>query len=619
MDNFEQNLAVLAQGSYHHIDPLREDDLNIAFVAAETDVEYYLRQPGEQVIAVRAEVDRDNMPDPLKEELIFILGFGTPQEMAAVINAANPQSTFVIVEPNLAFFQHALEAWDMRPFAQRKVIVMAKRPEGLGQAMSQLATTSVIVFCRNVRIYSTYYYRHHETAAALAIAKTIAERITYQMRHLGNDFTDGLWGISHDLANIRHLDGSVDVGKLKDRFRGRPAVVVSAGPSLEKNMHLLPRLKGKALIIAVDTILAKLMKNNIIPDVVCSIERIDEIYDYFYKGKDIPASMALVAPPVLKPIIFDEHQGERVIPFRGPLPVYKWLAEATGIKGEAYIEMGSSVAHLAFGFAAHTGCSPIILTGQDLAFGTIDGTLVSHSKDTIYEDVDKCSDDDYNCASAEIEGYYGGKVATSRWWLDVKLWLENQITEKGLDVVNATEGGAKIAGTRQSPLGAMVDEYAGLPPVDFAGEFRGMPKNNVALSEVIEKLRAKIAAIEEIARLARQREKKLKSLKITAKSSEKQLRVCWRELQKTDEVLKKLIEEPFYNQLIHSNLIHIAQKVYAIPQIINSENLATNRDLQVELCFVVGFASDEMRKVFDDSIAGLEKYLDKTIKKELCP
>lgn len=604
MDILEQNLQLLAQSELHHIDPLEEEDLKFAFLAAEEGAQYFLRQPGEEVVALRDEVDRSNLPDPTREELIFVLGFGSPRETAALMDAANPASIFVFVEPNLAFFQHALLTWDMKTFNNRNVIVIAKRLAGLGQALSQLATTPIILYCRNVRIYSTYYYRTYEAPTTLAVAKTVAERIIYQMRHMGNDFTDSVWGITHDLANVRNLDGALDVDKLKDRFRGRPAVVVSAGPSLEKNMHLLPRLAGKALIIAVDTILAKLLKNNIIPDIVCSIERIDEVYEYFYRDKEIPASIALLAPPVLKPLIFEEHKGARIIPYRGPLPVYTWLAEATGVTGESYIEMGSSVAHLAFGFAAHAGCSPIILTGQDLAFGDKDGTLVSHSNDTVYEDIDKTIDT-YSSPSAEIEGYYGGKVVTSLWWQDVKLWLENQIREKDLTVINATEGGAKIDGTIQRPLSEVAAEYGSLPPAEFARELAAVPKNSIDLAAYAGKLREKRAVIAEIHERACKREKKLKTLKITARSSADSLRRSWRELQKTDSLLVTLVREPFLNQVIHSNIIHITQKVYALPQRIDSETLGRNRDLQLELCSIIVIAGDKLLEIIDAAIADL--------------
>src|SRR5690606_16591255 len=46
------------------------------------------------------------------------------------------------------------------------------------------------------------------------------------------------------LQNARVAVADPGVSALQGRFRGRPAIVVAAGPSLEKNGHLLHKAKG---------------------------------------------------------------------------------------------------------------------------------------------------------------------------------------------------------------------------------------------------------------------------------------------------------------------------------------------------------------------------------------
>ena len=48
---------------------------------------------------------------------------------------------------------------------------------------------------------------------------------------------------------------------LKDLFRGYPAIIVSAGPSLAKNIDRLHEAKGRAVIIAVQTVFKPLLAN----------------------------------------------------------------------------------------------------------------------------------------------------------------------------------------------------------------------------------------------------------------------------------------------------------------------------------------------------------------------
>ena len=51
-----------------------------------------------------------------------------------------------------------------------------------------------------------------------------------------------------------------------------PAIVVAAGPSLNKNIDELKRAKGKAFIIAVDTAIKPLLKKGIIPDMFAIVD-----------------------------------------------------------------------------------------------------------------------------------------------------------------------------------------------------------------------------------------------------------------------------------------------------------------------------------------------------------
>ena len=54
--------------------------------------------------------------------------------------------------------------------------------------------------------------------------------------------------------------------------RNIPAIIVAAGPSLNKNILELKRLKGRAFIIAVDTAIKPLLNAGIIPDMYAVVD-----------------------------------------------------------------------------------------------------------------------------------------------------------------------------------------------------------------------------------------------------------------------------------------------------------------------------------------------------------
>ena len=53
-----------------------------------------------------------------------------------------------------------------------------------------------------------------------------------------------------------------------------PAFVVSAGPSLNKNIKELRRAKNKSFIIAVDTAVKPLLQEGIVPDMFATLDGI---------------------------------------------------------------------------------------------------------------------------------------------------------------------------------------------------------------------------------------------------------------------------------------------------------------------------------------------------------
>ena len=113
-----------------------------------------------------------------------------------------------------------------------------------------------------------------------------------------------------------------------------------------------------------------------------------------------------------------------------------------------YAGIGLSAANMAFDFAILAEFKHIAFIGQDLAFGE-SGT--THSKGAIYGE----KEEQYK-PELEIDGYYGGKVATTPIWAHFlhyfKANMHHAVVEKKLNIYNCTEGGAYIDGAKHIPF-----------------------------------------------------------------------------------------------------------------------------------------------------------------------
>src|SRR5205823_4255217 len=106
--------------------------------------------------------------------------------------------------------------------------------------------------------------------------------------------------------NIGWYVASPSLARLKDRFKRSPAIIVSAGPSLRKNKHLLKDAAGKAVIVAVQTTLQPLLEMGIRPHFVTSLDYHDICTRFFEK---LPPDLGteLVAEPKASSAIFGLH------------------------------------------------------------------------------------------------------------------------------------------------------------------------------------------------------------------------------------------------------------------------------------------------------------------------
>jgi hypothetical protein len=268
--------------------------------------------------------------------------------------------------------------------------------------------------------------------------------------------------------NFQHYGRLPSVIQLRGALRGLPAVVVSAGPSLDKNAHLLPQWKGRGAIIAVGTALQKCQQLGFAPDLTVALEA-NDITGQF-------ANAPLIAESYLA-LMVKCHPKLWNIPAKGTFFFGNHVSDTRRLFdildcSDAILSFSGSVSTAAFSLAAWLGCSPIVLVGQDLAYGE---TGASHAGgigqggdfSVSSEKIDHAKS---GAADADdllvVEGYHGGSVVTKVNMHNYLLWFQQRIpdvTSRGVRVINATEGGARIHGAEQMPLAEVTETFLGEP------------------------------------------------------------------------------------------------------------------------------------------------------------
>jgi 6-hydroxymethylpterin diphosphokinase MptE-like protein len=213
-----------------------------------------------------------------------------------------------------------------------------------------------------------------------SLARAVADRIVSEARR-NADARRRFAGryLLQTLENLRIIQREGDVAALDGAFRGRPAILVGAGPSLDRNAADLAALQDRAVIVAADTTLRPLLKAGIRPHIVVGVDPA-EINARHLSGATKLDDIHLVAEGSLHPSAFEGFAG-RTFVFKvsdhEPWPWLRTLALDRGV-----LRAWGSVITSAFDLALRMGCDPIVFAGLDLAY-TGNRPYCSH---TIFDD-----------------------------------------------------------------------------------------------------------------------------------------------------------------------------------------------------------------------------------------
>ncbi|EOH9347653.1 6-hydroxymethylpterin diphosphokinase MptE-like protein [Campylobacter jejuni] len=272
-------------------------------------------------------------------------------------------------------------------------------------------------------------------------ANTLCEKnIEVVIRNLIGNFQIALPTYSHLLQNIPSMLESIPFQRIlserKNKFDN--AIVVSAGPSLAKQLPLLKAYQDKAVIFCADGALSMLEKEGVVPDYILNID-FEDLPLRFFQNKENKTSLNVLSCAT-HPSLVHFLDNKSVVLRDDP------LYQRFNLNDFGYIDTGTHVSHFSYTLALALGFKNIIMIGQDLAF---DEEGNSHSKGFSYGEK---YEGGANIDKFKIPAYAGkGEVLTHTTWNDYRIKLEYLFAcnDQKAKFYNATEGGARINFTEE--------------------------------------------------------------------------------------------------------------------------------------------------------------------------
>ncbi|EFU2374673.1 motility associated factor glycosyltransferase family protein, partial [Campylobacter jejuni] len=290
---------------------------------------------------------------------------------------------------------------------------------------------------------SSHYYLKYYEVSILFVNELCIKSAAVAIRNA--DITCFLPLLTHGqfLQNIPSMLESIPFQRIlserKNKFEN--AIVVSAGPSLAKQLPLLKAYQDKAVIFCADGALSMLEKEGIIPDYVTNLDFTDLAMKFFQNKENLKQSI-IALECATHPNVARSLKAENcMIILRN-----KALYQRFNLSDFGYIDTGTHVSHFSYTLALALGFKNIIMIGQDLAF---DEKGNSHSQGFSYGEQ---FSGEKTVPTLKTQAYAGkGEVLTHITWNDYRIKLEYLFAcnSKEAKFYNATEGGARINFTEE--------------------------------------------------------------------------------------------------------------------------------------------------------------------------
>lgn len=364
-------------------------------------------------------------------------------------------SRLVVIEPEIEILFIVLNLLDFsEEILEDRIILL------YGPYCNYVMVNSLFMMDRKSRLYAkvydlfvfNYFYEIYH-ANITEVSDHFIRAIEHNVISVGNDTRDAIIGIQQHIYNLPDMLKSPTLINLVKKIRNRDtAIIISTGPSLSKQLQLLKQVAPYATLFCIDASFPILYQAGIKPDVVFSLERVEATAKFYTDTpqeaqEGVIFALTSIVHPKLKDAITRGEKQFSMRPFG--------YTNMFGFHQYGYLGIGMSAANMAYELVVHGRFKRCILIGQDLAFGS-DGS--SHAKGALYGSNEIKPKEEKQKVFVERYGG-GGEVESTLVWKLFLQFFETDIahTPYKIEVINSTEGGARIHGTIEMPFKDAID------------------------------------------------------------------------------------------------------------------------------------------------------------------
>ncbi len=415
---------------------------------------------------------------------LVVLGFALGHHIRRLGERMGKAGLVVVYEPNVGLLRDVLSRVDHSEWIRRTNLIIITDIDDRGEWAGRLAGLEPIIV-QGVRLVEHPASRGRLGDAARRVGERVTETVRSAKMSMATTLVRSVATGKAYLGNIALYAAGNGCAELKDLAAGRLGIVVSAGPSLRRNVKRLaePGVSDRCVIVATQTTLKPLLEAGVRPHFVCALDW-HHISKRFYEGiraEDV-AETTLILDPQANPIIAESYPGPVRVFHADFLHMILARGESTRPSSRQQplmgrdmgrVQTGNTVAHLCHSFARWLGCDPVALIGQDLGF--TDGLY--YARGTAIDEVWSPELNPFNTIEMmewqrimrhkhhlrKVKDIHGRSIYTDSQMEGYLNKFESMFAADcaaGRTTIDATEGGVAKSGTEVMSLADTLERYA---------------------------------------------------------------------------------------------------------------------------------------------------------------
>lgn len=379
-----------------------------------------------------------------KADVILLFGWGLGYSSEALIGRLKSTARVIVFEPDDSLFRQPANQTNSRFALQDPRFQFVVGPE-----VCRFFDESTLEECQDT---DEILWISWPAAARFhpEVLDTLKQKFRFRLRdraaNLLTHFDNGATYFRNVFDNVNCLSDP-DVRCLFNRFAGVPVVIVSAGPSLDRNIRELRGMETRCMILAVDTALRPLLSAGITPHAVILADP-SELNARHVIGA-IPESTYLIAEQAAHGSALQAASRRFLFGlglFPDPLFAKFGIARST-------LEVWGSVATAALDLACRMGADPIVFIGQDFAYSW----NTDYASHTIFEGN---SGTPSKRNTMEVRDIWGRPVPTTENLAAYRdFFVRRMRRSPNVRFINATEGGILNDGVEILSLKHVLHRY----------------------------------------------------------------------------------------------------------------------------------------------------------------